>query len=63
MMPQEGKSSKILLNARFFKVGLGNRSKNLYLCIVWLICGIRYIVTLWSKNKNNAFKATLNLLN
>ncbi len=34
---------KILPNARFFKVGLGNMSKNSYLCIFWLIFGIRYI--------------------
>ncbi len=30
-------------NARFFKVGLGDMSKNSYLYIIWLICGIRYI--------------------
>ncbi len=41
--PQEGESSKILPNAHFFKVGLGNMSKYLYLCIFVLIYGIRYI--------------------
>ncbi len=25
------------------ELGLGDRSKNSYLCIFWLICGIRYI--------------------
>ncbi len=71
------------------QLGLGDTSKNSYLCIFWLICGIRHIsryflcfciwikqikwitiyyvkkglklhsniVTLQSKNKNNAFKA------
>ncbi len=40
---QEGESSKILPNARFFKVGLRNMSKNSYHCIFVLVCGIRYI--------------------
>ncbi len=38
----EGASSKILPNTCFFKVGLGNMSKNSYLCIFGLICSIRY---------------------
>ncbi len=43
LRPQEGASSIILLNAGFFKVVLGNMSKNSYLCTFWLICGIWYI--------------------
>ncbi len=34
LRPQEGASSKILPNAHFFHVGLGNMSTNLYLCIL-----------------------------
>ncbi len=51
--PQEGGSSKILPNARFFKVGMGNMSKNVYLCIFVLIYGIRYISCIWIKQINS----------
>ncbi len=37
LRPQEGESSKILPHAHFFKIGLGNMSKNSYLCIFVLI--------------------------
>ncbi len=51
LRPQEGESSKILPNACFFKVGLSNMSKDLYICIFCLICGIQGIYNVQKRVK------------
>ncbi len=48
LRPQEGASGKILPNAHFFHVGLGNMSTNSYLCILgWFVVYGTYLGILY----------------